>query len=1533
MTGTPPSNPPERDPKRKLVELRIANLQNELKAEADPERQAALLYEAGSLCERQLEDRDTAIAHYEHASRVHPPFEPARLARIRLLERDGRTAEALRLTREQARSAGSAALRGAAAVDAALGADGWSDVHRELSEAMTDSPSPVIPALLLEWQAEENRDAEALREALTRQAEETSHPALRGTLWIDLALCLIDAERIDEALQALDEASEEPSTAWQARSLQLQVARQHRRWESVALASTSLATQLERATRTDPEGRTTTLVLPIAEVDRLPMAALLLQEAAGIKSDHLSDLEGAIECLKKALAHLPDDVELRHELLWQAVAAGDETTETESIAWFRQHAPEDGAFVAYRIARLVEADDINAARAEIEMIASGSAAPAVQAARQVVRRRAQAMTEHAETLQRSAGGLEGEAQARPLWHAAQILSENPKHGDHAMALYQTAATVATTSKIEILREAYGGALRAERYAIGIEFCDALLEHDIEPSEREALLYSKYLLARRAGLDYEARQHLSSSLSNGAASAWAPFVAWTRAAWERDPTLLGAAHVSLADQSLGDISIGHLCAAAHAYAKGEHYQEAASALARALEQEPGDLHVSKLLERVLRDAGELDEMVSVVQSRATYTPDLESADRSLLVAGATAARHGNPRAARRAYEQAQLDATSSVSASLALADLAEETNDETLLLQSFEYLATDEKGAGSLYDLSRADRLASHRGQEELAANLYMRGMADPVTALDAALGLLSLPRRQTTDAQRKAAYETMARQLPVEQRATVDGSIERVSLEGAEGTLSEVVQPLYMSSPKENGTGAAQAWLRLSELAPVGPLETSLRLQGLRATQLLRGAEAADDLFIAAQASGPLADQALEAAIAIDEALAPGDDPEFRASALRHRIEHCGQVGRPSMQAGHFRALVEADRGAEAVGPLCAATDGRPEDISIWETLRVAARQGEQWPLVAQACERLAQTVDGPLRADLLEEAAVVRLDQLDQEQQAEDLFRRALGEDPSRGLSFHRLHDLLARHEDTEGLEALICDRLTHIDALEERAALIYERACLLRGFSDRSGALDALRQLFELDPNHMGGIALAAEVHASAENWEGAVHYLQQLSEQDIPAHQKRVAHLGAADFLEKHLNAKERALGELRAIGALGLGDPRLYRRMAALAEALDDSSSMIDALHSGFSLTNGPEAAGFAIQAAEHLAQDPSTWEECTQWWRRAIAAEPTDRTAITALAGRLENPERRSAIEDYERAVWAEIERGHIDRALLEGLRNAAAWLGDPDRATAVEQVVATVEVDDPDASSLAQTLAELDPRAFPVADMGGTLMEVVRQLEATQPKMPGLLGPRYQSAAQSPVESQLKHVCRRFDLEVASVSLSGEHTEAEVRSRRDGTLHWVLPLVQRQGLDGAALFKAGRLAWATPRGATLLLEGTAEEAARVLAFAIRASGCRVEEESSVAPHKELRPPRGARRSIRDLLGSTEVTFSMLVGFAAKLQQSADRAGLIVSANFGSAAPVLLQRTPSVEDLCASTRAIEAMRFWISRDSPLWKGGA
>jgi tetratricopeptide (TPR) repeat protein len=515
-------------------------------------------------------------------------------------------------------------------------------------------------------------------------------------------------------------------------------------------------------------------------------------------------------------------------------------------------------------------------------------------------------------------------------------------------------------------------------------------------------------------------------------------------------------------------------------------------------------------------------------------------------------------------------------------------------------------------------------------------------------------------------------------------------------------------------------------------------------------------------------------------------------------------------------------------------------------------------------------------------------LDHLGQQQQAEDLFRRALQEDPTRVVAFRRLHDLLADREDAESLEALVSERLA-VGGHAERADLLYKRARLLRGFSDRPGALQALDELFTAEPGHAGALALAAEVHVSLEQWTEAVECLQRLARSEIPGEQRRVAHLGAADFLETRLGAKDKALAELRAIEALGLCDAETWARIGALEAGFENDTASIEA-------------------------------------YRKALDADPIHAAAIAGLADLLDATSKDAALARYEAAIWQRIDAGMLDASLLDGLRNTATWRGQTRRAAAVRAaeralgLAATDETAEPVSLVHVSTIAIQDPDASPI------LEEVLRRAGIALSN--GRVRAK-KATATDPICAELDLLSKRFGARVGSIGLSDEVRDVVARSGGGADIDWVVPARARAGLDGPERFAAGRLAWAAPRGAAWLLDLTPHQVAGTLAAALRAARCQFASGDPVLPAADVKLRRAVRKAVHEAVGDAKLEPLALLAFARSVHRSADRAGLLAAGDIAAAFATLLSGGNTLTALKASARGLDLLRFWIGPDSPLW----
>ena len=909
MMGKPPPSPPGVARKLDAVELRMGNLRRELDAETDASIKAAILYHMGSLYEHELGRASDAVDHYGKAFEVSPSFQPAAMARMRLAERARDDAGLEAMCRAHAEAAKEPSTRASASLDLALRSDDWASLLRD---ALDQSADPVVPALVLEWLAEAHRDSEALRHALRTQAEHASDPTLRSALWVDLALAEIDDGSTDAALHALELACESDALAWSARALQRRVARESERWDVLVSASVWMARSLQSEAAADP------LALSIPEEERLPMAAMLWHEAATYSEHALGDRDAAAEYLASALRLCPEDQALRRDALVLAEHRAAPDALEEAAAWFRAAAPSDPTFVSREIRAALGSDEHQSALDFLrEVAAHYPDSELAQAALEVALLRAAASAERIERLRQSAEAHQGEARARLLWRAARVAAATDPSSGEAQTLFSDAASAAPELRATILRDAWGTALLARDGEMTIRRSEELLTLELEPEELALLSFCRYDVARNLLDDQErASTLLRQALSDPHGRRWAPSVALVLATADADLELLAEAREALAEASEGEKRAVHLREAGRARALAGDWDAAERVLRAALDEAGDDARSLALLEGVLREGGHPEKVVTLARAQRGTPAEASLGEDSLLLAGATAERSGDLSSARRAYEEALERSANSAAAALALGDVARRMGDDALRLRASALVEQAELGGGvsELVALLCAD---TSDGASVDAPACYERALGHPITSSSAAAALLSTPRPMTTEEQRAAAEEILA-----------DAG---ASLNGSGNGFSTAFSALRDSLGKQ-GSSTGDAWLQLASLAPNESLRAGALLQGLREIRVDQGDRAIDELFMLAQEAEGLAASHPEAAIAIDEVLAPGDDPELRAATLRRKLDHSAELGRGALDAAHSRALVEAERGAEAVVLLSRALDERPDDLASWET-------------------------------------------------------------------------------------------------------------------------------------------------------------------------------------------------------------------------------------------------------------------------------------------------------------------------------------------------------------------------------------------------------------------------------------------------------------------------------------------------------------------------------------------------------------------------------------------------------------------------
>ncbi len=1574
---------------RDAQNVRIAALRAEHDADPDPLRRAVLRYEVGHLVERRGGEDAAVVDEYRGALASVAAFRPPLFALTRIAERRRALHLLGPLYEAEAEAAASPAEKASALLDEAvrLGArPGEESRARALfGQVLALEPGSLAASLAFERLLYAAGDADAAAGVAAARAAHVADPVLRGTLLAETAWTREAAGDVDGALAALREASALPAGRWRALWQWAQIARRHGRAAALVEALEARAVLAGAAARGENHGQGSGLfsVQRFDDAERADAeAAALWREAGRIRALALGDGAGASQAYAQALALRPDAPLLRHERMLACELAGDvegaaaEARALLGAAGVGRHA----AALHFRIAELALAQgDRAGARAALDAALAVDPRGAASAA--ILDDLAADDGLHAERLARLevealAASSPPEVRADAALRAAQLAADELGDATRARALYTLASSL-VAEPITILREAHGAALRLGDASGALESGAALLALSLEAAERSALLRERVSLLRATeGGAAELDALLTGVVAEPAESHWAPDAARVHAASTGNRALLAAAHEALAAGAEDDESAAaHLAAAGRARVALGDETGALRALRAALGRVPGSRYAVALLEALHRSRGEAEEIVALLREAAAAQQGDRAAEMALLLAGAAAEAAGDAALACRTYAEVAERAGATSSPWHALARLAAKTADAAALRRAREGLAAAEAvdGPASRAALALAEDIAFLDRDTPRASALLRGVLADPEVGALAAATLATAPDAFGDAALQELALERLSRaaaSAPALARergglALVSGTADAASRAAAHAADVLAHDPedrwALLAAFRAAGPGSARAEA-LSGLASAtsdADAAFEFELAALRARLLHEGGRAIDDCLLAASALADVAPDSLAAAVALDDTTTTTDDAEVRVRALSARVAHAGVAAHPALTAALGRAQLVSGQAAEAWETLTAALRADPDDLASLEAMRVAAREAEHWEDVVGACDRLAEVVRPEFAAELLEEAAAVLMDRLpDRDEDAVARLRRALAAGGmARPIAYGRLHDLLAERGDAASLEALVESRIDTVDDDAELVRLFYELARIRRSRGDLDGAVAALENLLMLEGEHVGGLALMVETTVSLERYADAVEALRALAQADVPTAQRRIARLGAADFLEAKLGDAEGALAELRAAAAAGLADAALYGKMADIAERAGRFEDAADALDRAADLASGAARAAFVRRAALICRDQLANPAGAALTLGRALEAVPTDVAAGDMLAALLDDGARQGLSERFEAAVRGELRADPTDPVVLRKLRRAAVWRRDVVLERTVLALLAALGEATADERNLLLSLpgpatrrptSALADASFGrlrgtdglataaggltplLALVGETLVEADR----LEPARYGVgRGERVGPKDPSPVRDELLALVKAFGVSVGDLYVGGRDPGLIAAIPREGEAPiWILGAGVGVPLSPSARQRVGRLAFALRLGVAPLLARDVDEWPRFalgLAAAAGAplaagAGVRGVDEAAALLGKAV--SRRVRKAIPDATRGLDARPEALLAGARNLARGLARAGLILAADPAPALDAALPAGVSRAAAQGSEHARDLVDFWTSLDA-------
>jgi tetratricopeptide (TPR) repeat protein len=1161
----------------------ITRLRAEADATNDPARQAVLLHEAAELEERAAGDELGAAREYLAAYNADGSFREPLEALLRILERRrsmknlGRVldslAKAAETAEERARALRALADDAIAARDDRDGARDW------LEQAVDADPTDATAWTFLELDAALRGDAEARARALARRVELASDPRWQALLRVDLAAERAQVGEIDDALDVLVEVVTSPDeAAFRACEVAERIARKGERTEREAWALVQRG-EIVLESLADPPGPRAGGV-PRA-LRRAGVAADAFVRAATCYRTS-GRIEDEIASLDRAIAIDPNATTPYLARIAAASRLGDVDRAAEIARGLldRGARPELAShlWLAVTEAALARGDRqavLDACARLLESSREGDERTAV-----VPRTLLIDLLLDGSEPERLATLLEADASARPSaegrargWLVAatvRALVANDAEGART-ALAQALAEAATPVAVARLGAALAATTPDGAGGRDAVWWEATLRalRDVAPDPAE-----------RSELDLDrARARLTAGDQQGAVAALASIpLDGPRGAVGR------IARLALGGDAAGDDLLEGLSAVAEpeatlafaiaravrAIRRDEPATRAAAlaALGAASEDEPLAALVRAGL-IVEQDAGRGAEILRELSRTAA---DPETRDVLRIAAAVLLVRAAVVPQAVELLDELETDAAAAVAPARAIFQrhLAREADDEARRA-AIEVTARDVLAPGGFGTLERTiDRLAHPEADGPSAEDLLqeLARASDPAIARAALILQAFWPDANVTSETREGAL----------------GAVEALGEDAARKLARAGLRRASRDADGPTAILAAEAWHRAGGGVPAAfeiliaaeqAADSEAEVRGrLALAAVLEGAPAvavAASASIAAHVAGlpvppppPPRDPETVATVALVEAelAAPGCEPTRRERALRGLADVLGEgAGATLQEMAAWSALARGDHASARAlfaRSLELAQLGGDEPRSALEgaieteLLSAGGRPTAPW---AELVERLARLVerrgDVAGAAALWEQVGHAWWDALGDPARGERALAESFARDKRRRAAFERIFRAVRARKEDDRLLELVGRRLESTDDPPEMAKLFWEQARVLRAKGDRDAALSSLENVTMLEPDHVGALALSAEIYVGRQMYAEAASALDRLSRQPVPVQQKLGAGLGAADLYESKLEAPDKALDVLLALDRAGLSSVPIHERIARAA----------------------------------------------------------------------------------------------------------------------------------------------------------------------------------------------------------------------------------------------------------------------------------------------------------------------------------------------------------------------------------------------
>ncbi len=1175
----------------------IARLRAEQGDQPERQLQALLLHELGAL-EEALGEEPTAARDYLAAFNADPQFREPLEALVRILTRRKSIKNLGKLLDALTRAAATPEERARAFWERAAylqdHEQNLSAAKEALEEAALSNPEDATPWLELELIAAKEGDIAGRMRAIEARAELATDATWKGLLFIELADLASAAENVERAYELLDAAAALEGRARFRSQLALEaIARREEDLGALARAlegqAELIADALDDEASGEANGVPRYMRKPEYAADAWLRAAELTQRTG--TGGFASLLERAAERLPQsallgrariAALEAAGEAEAAAGLAKQEIARGASGPGAAAL-WLRiaeaaaLASDREAALAALRSALTADPQCIPARALEIDLLGDGQDPSAFAAS--------------LETTAASYGS--DEARGRALLLAAYVWAVRTDDVGAAKAALSQAGMAGVHPGVLARFGRSFAALRGDA-AWYEESTKRLLSTGVDPAEKASLWFeigrSRLLRGDAGGAEGAFVELAAAGADDGgpAPNAWlgralgAFAVDLVRSRRERgdEPGAPGPRRSPMVIEALAEVegpetARGLWLVAALRSARSGELDRARSRLRALFEQSADDEVIAVFLAELERRAGSPTSAAATLSTCAAAIDDADLSAALHIEAAILLWRAGERGRAVEELEAARGKAPRAGATVL------------TWALRGHE--------ASDLDSRRRALEVAGEAGEDPAALALARFGLeigaAEGGDADEALATLEALESQASDDLALAAALGRLLWQPALEQRSAVERALDYVEERGdgaasiAHAERFRLARTLDHDRARTAARAAAWAEADPSPHAELEWLGAALGAEDPDAEVAARSAlarhmdgEARAAMEASAAIVGALDQPNLPrpfltgehapAQLANLELALPGCDPRRRAAALHGlgdalgedaQLTALGLAGWSDFAAGDHERALAAFR---------TVVERRPDDVAAWEGVRATSEALRDPVSSALASAQLGSLCKDDARgAGFWESAGLLLLQHTEAHEDAEIAFDRAFSRDPRRGVAFDRLfRRVRARNEDDRLLD-IVERRLGVADNDLEICKLFWERARVLRKKGKLDEALAALENVTLLEPDHIGALALSADISkAQGDLGQAAAFYAELSRVAKAPGEQRLMSGITAVDAYEK-LGEHDKALEVLVSLHRAGLSTLPVRERLVRVAARVgswDEATRLLEEL---------------------------------------------------------------------------------------------------------------------------------------------------------------------------------------------------------------------------------------------------------------------------------------------------------------------------------------------------------------------------------